>query len=596
MKNVLFILLSLCIATASVYGQKTWLGITSDWHHASNWIPTGVPSSMDDVTIPTTANDPVLSITSTINSLDIDSGAACNIDVNGKLLIRGTQGLAGLRTKGSLTNSGLIFIDDLSGGSDFGIWVDASGSVNNAGTITIGSYSATGNTGIQNLGTFYNSLDGNILVVNAGQSGIGNGRSIISSNATFINKGYIGVGIGGSITKNGIVNANLFTNKKPGLIEISNTSNFGMVNSGDFYNYHNIEIDAPPSMGLNNMAGSNVNDTLAEFINAPCATISLSGRIFNMDQIINNGFFSLLPVSDPSLTGQLINNGVMAEAGAYLPTTGGLVNNEIIIRPLETISCGTIPSVFDLSSTTHLKIAGIYTDPSATNSAGNYDLVANTFSPTIAVGTYTLYVKIIDYTNKCDAILPWEFTLLPVIPDAQCQNISVSLNAQGYVELDPYAIDAGSSDTCGIASFSVTPASLTCNDLGLNDVSLTVVNSAGNASTCYSKVTVLGKPCSYYNNIRSVNDHNNTGRASNSISISPNPVRQSLTVNLEEWTAERVALRLMDQIGRLLWQRDLVGMENRSITIDVSRFPAGIYILSCNAGHEYKTQRVVVTK
>lgn len=121
--------------------------------------------------------------------------------------------------------------------------------------------------------------------------------------------------------------------------------------------------------------------------------------------------------------------------------------------------------------------------------------VANTFSPAIGVRDYTLYVKIKDAANNCDAVLPWVFTLLPVLPDAQCQDISVSLNAQGLVQLDPNEIDAGSSDACGEVSLRVTPSALTCDDLGPNDVVLHVKNSAGKVKSCNSTVTVTGKPC-----------------------------------------------------------------------------------------------------
>jgi hypothetical protein len=495
MKKVIALLFAILLTVTVVYAQKTWLGTSSDWNEASNWSPNGVPGSTDDVTIPATANDPTLSVNANTNALLLGTGATLTINANGVLYVKGAQNLSGLRINGALNNNGQILIDDLTGGSNLGIWIDANGSVNNRGSIMIGSSSGTGNTGILNLGNFTNGEDGSILIVNTGQNGIENGKPTINGNAVFVNRGYIGVGVEGAIPKNGIANATTFTNKKPGYIETANTSAFAIVNQGSFYNGHRLRLDAPPHMGLNNRAKGNVNSTLAEFVNANCATISLFGRILNSDKITNNGFFSLLSVSAPSVTGQLINNGVMAEADDYLPYGSGLVNNEMILRPVEAVHCGTIPSVFDLGSPIHLKITGVFTDFAATSPAGSYDRMGNTFSPAIGAGDYTLYVKIKDPANNCDAILPWKLNLLPAMPDAQCQDVSVSLNAQGIVQLDPNDIDAGSSDACGPVTLSVTPSTLTCDDLGSNGVVLHVKNSAGNVTSCNSTVTVSGNPC-----------------------------------------------------------------------------------------------------
>ncbi len=51
-------------------------------------------------------------------------------------------------------------------------------------------------------------------------------------------------------------------------------------------------------------------------------------------------------------------------------------------------------------------------------------------------------------------------------------------------------IDAGSTDACGIATRIVAPNTFTCNDVGPNNVTLTVTDNNGNVNTCLAVVTV----------------------------------------------------------------------------------------------------------
>ncbi|NPD86980.1 HYR domain-containing protein [Lentimicrobium sp. L6] len=52
-------------------------------------------------------------------------------------------------------------------------------------------------------------------------------------------------------------------------------------------------------------------------------------------------------------------------------------------------------------------------------------------------------------------------------------------------------VNNGSSDECGIANLSVSPATVDCSNLGTNTVTLTVTDNGGNQSTCTSTVTVV---------------------------------------------------------------------------------------------------------
>jgi hypothetical protein len=76
-------------------------------------------------------------------------------------------------------------------------------------------------------------------------------------------------------------------------------------------------------------------------------------------------------------------------------------------------------------------------------------------------------------------------------PVANCHNATIYLDASGHAVLTAAQVNNGSTDNCGIASVTVSPASFTCANVGTNPVTLTVTDVHGNVSTCTASVTVV---------------------------------------------------------------------------------------------------------
>lgn len=75
-------------------------------------------------------------------------------------------------------------------------------------------------------------------------------------------------------------------------------------------------------------------------------------------------------------------------------------------------------------------------------------------------------------------------------PNAQCQNVTIILNANRQAFTTASAVNNGSSDNAGSVSLSLSQTAFDCDDEGPNTVTLTVTDGSGNTSTCTATVNV----------------------------------------------------------------------------------------------------------
>jgi hypothetical protein len=75
-------------------------------------------------------------------------------------------------------------------------------------------------------------------------------------------------------------------------------------------------------------------------------------------------------------------------------------------------------------------------------------------------------------------------------PTVFCKNITVQLDINGLVSIQPEDVDNGTSDDCTLKTLSLDIQEFTCDDIGANTVTLTATDSYGNTSSCEAVVTV----------------------------------------------------------------------------------------------------------
>ena len=130
MKNLfLSLFLIFCTLLSNAQTSYTWNGsVDTDFATASNWTPSGVPTSADDITISNVTNDPVLDGNRTVNQLTLNSGGL--FDFGGYTLTVTTSSTlgAGALDNGKLTmTSGSASVN----GTDVGCTLELKASFSN---------------------------------------------------------------------------------------------------------------------------------------------------------------------------------------------------------------------------------------------------------------------------------------------------------------------------------------------------------------------------------------------------------------------------------------------------------------------------------
>jgi hypothetical protein len=114
-------------------------------------------------------------------------------------------------------------------------------------------------------------------------------------------------------------------------------------------------------------------------------------------------------------------------------------------------------------------------------------------------GLYNLATRgtIFPYTVRNNLTNPTQADILSAgacancqLPIARCKNTTVNLDGSGNASISAAELDNGSTTPCGLLGFAASPPSFTCDDIGINVVTLTVTDGNGNVSNCNATVAV----------------------------------------------------------------------------------------------------------
>ena len=106
------------------------------------------------------------------------------------------------------------------------------------------------------------------------------------------------------------------------------------------------------------------------------------------------------------------------------------------------------------------------------------------------VGTTTVTYTVTDAAGN-SATATQTITVSDIVnPTALLQNILVTLDAQGEATVSFADIDTGSSDNCGIVSTTLSKTDFDCSDIGVNNVTVIIIDNNDNTTISTVLVTI----------------------------------------------------------------------------------------------------------
>ncbi|MEM7104163.1 MAG: HYR domain-containing protein [Bacteroidota bacterium] len=106
------------------------------------------------------------------------------------------------------------------------------------------------------------------------------------------------------------------------------------------------------------------------------------------------------------------------------------------------------------------------------------------------VGSNTVILTVKDgngNSSSCSATVN-VFDVTP--PVAECDDLTVQLDASGSVTISTADVGSSSSDECGIGNMMLDKTTFDCGNVGQNFVVLTVVDNSGNSDNCSAEIIV----------------------------------------------------------------------------------------------------------
>ena len=190
-------------------------------------------------------------------------------------------------------------------------------SITNDGEIIIGSQGVVGSIGaegIYNINALTNNTNGLIQIDNTASHGL----FLLFASASVTNDGDIKIGSSGagSIGNQGLsINGTGISNNANGLIQVDNTTDYGIINGSTLTNDGEIKIGNIGAIGSDGIWNRNS----ATFHNSTCASVFLHDNLNNTSTapITNDGFI-YVNTPETHTTGLFVNNGVIEDPQKWI--------------------------------------------------------------------------------------------------------------------------------------------------------------------------------------------------------------------------------------------------------------------------------------
>jgi hypothetical protein len=233
-----------------------------------------------------------------------------------------------------------------------------------------------------------------------------------------------------------------------------------------------------PVMGGQSCSPLSVNYSDQTFSIAPPSCF----RIFRVWKVIDHCIYNLNGGS-AGIWEQTQIIDVMDQSAPILSIPPDLMVETSLFNGMADVSLPDITATDCSSQITYSNNSNFSNSGNTTNASGQYPPGVHLVTFTAIdgcgnIGQQTLKITVRDLTP----------------PKAVClTGVSIQIQSSGSVSLDPMQLDAGSSDPYSpqsSLSLSAAPSLFTCQQIGLNPVTLTVKDTSGNIASCNTHVLV----------------------------------------------------------------------------------------------------------
>jgi hypothetical protein len=213
---------------------------------------------------------------------------------------------------------------------------------------------------------------------------------------------------------------------------------------------------------------------------------------------VDNGSHSLVGITDRTLSKTNFTCADLGSNTVKLVVTNSFNNKDsctATVTVLDTIK----PTVLVKNVTKYLNASGVAGITISDINNGTYDncsglvlSVSKTSFNCSNAGMNTVWLTATDTSGNKDSVSATVNILDTIKPVVNLQsNVVLYLNAAGNVNITTATLNNGSTDNCGIDTMYLSKTTLTCDDLGINPVTLTVKDKNGNIDSAALNVVVL---------------------------------------------------------------------------------------------------------
>ncbi|NOR29062.1 MAG: hypothetical protein GQ540_11100, partial [Lutibacter sp.] len=241
-----------------------------------------------------------------------------------------------------------------------------------------------------------------------------------------------------------------------------------------------------------------VQDVTAPVVVTKDITVQLNaaGSVSFVGTDVNNGSTDICGIASYSVSPSTLSCANVG-ANTVTLTVTDVNGNSNSATAIVTVQDNVAPTVITQNVTVQLDASGNGSTTATAVNNGSSDacgVASLSVSPSAFtcanIGVNTVALTVTDNngnSNTETATVTVEDNVVPVVIT---QNITVQLDGTGNVTITPAQIDNVSTDSCGIAGYSLNSTSFDCKDIGLNTVTLTVTDVNGNSNSAPATVTV----------------------------------------------------------------------------------------------------------